>query len=99
MVAKLLKQKENLSKKAKEFHNDIRKHMATAIAAGFAFVMALVWRDAIQAGIDKILDKLGIEGSGYIYKVIVAVLVTIVCVVGLRFVARWSEQEKNPKND
>ncbi len=96
MVA-MMKQKANFSKKAKRFQNDIRKHMATAIAAGFAFVMALVWRDAIQAGIDRILDKLGIEGSGYIYKIIVAVFVTVVCVVGLRFVARWSEKEKNPE--
>ncbi len=86
-----------LSSKAKRFQNDIRKHMATAIAAGFAFVMALVWRDAIQAGIDRLFEKLGVEGTGYIYKIIIAVLVTVMCVVGLRFVALWSEQEKNPE--
>ena len=84
-----------LSSKARRFQNDIRKHMATAIAAGFAFVIALVWRDAIQAGIDKLLENFGITGSGYIYKIIVAVLVTVICVVGIKIIAGWSEQEKN----
>ncbi len=96
-VDKLKEPSKKITIKAKRFQNDIRKHMATAIAAGFAFVMALVWRDAIQAGIDKILEKFGITGSGYIYKIILAVFVTLVCVIGLKFVAGWSEQEKNPE--
>jgi len=96
-VDKLNEPSKKITAKAKRFQQDIRKNMATAIAAGFAFVIALVWRDAIQAGIDDFLNKLGIEGTGYIYKVIVALLVTIICVIGLKFIASWSEQEKNPE--
>jgi len=97
MVTKKLKETTKvLDSRVRKFQSDIRKNMATAISAGFAFVIALVWRDAIQAGIDKFLERLGITGSGYIYKIIVAVLVTIICVFGLKVLARWSEQEIKP---
>ncbi len=91
------KQSRTFKTRVTRFKNDVRKNIATAIAAAFAFVIALVWRDAIQAGIDDFLNRVGIEGTGYIYKIIVAFLVTILCVIGLKFVASWSEQEKNPE--
>ncbi len=86
-----------LDTKARKFQSDVRKRIATAIATGFAFVIALVWRDAIQAGIERILDKLGIEGTGYFFKIIGAIIVTIICVIGLIIITRWSEKKEKPK--
>lgn len=83
--------------KARKFQSDVRKKIATAIIAAFGFVIALVWRDAIQAGIDNIMQKLGITGTGYIYKIIGAMIVTVICVSGLVIIARWSEKEEKPK--
>ena len=83
--------------KARKFQSDVRKKIATAIIAAFGFVIALVWRDAIQAGIDRVLDKLGIEGTGYFFKILGAIIVTIICVFGLIIIARWSEKEENPE--
>lgn len=68
---------------------EIRKTMATAIAAAFGFVIALFWNDAIKATIEQILNALNITAQTYIYKIIVAVIVTIISAVAIVQVSRW----------
>ena len=79
--------------KAKEVHDKIRGKATGAILAAFAFVIALVWRDVIKEGVNEIIKRAGIEGSGYIYTVISALFVTIICVIGIVFFSRWSEKK------
>jgi len=71
---------------------EMRKHVITAISAAFAFIIALTWRDAINDGLDRLLQDLGIVGEAFIYKLLAAVVVTAVCVMGIIFVAKL---EKN----
>ena len=73
---------------------EAKKKASIAISAAFAFVIALVWRDAIKEAIDKILENLGMTGSAYIYNIIAAVIVTVICVIGIMFISRWGEAEK-----
>lgn len=73
---------------------EAKKKASIAISAAFAFVIALFWRDAVQEAIDKVLETLGLTGSAYIYKIITAVVVTILCVIGIIFISRWGETEK-----
>jgi hypothetical protein len=79
--------------KAKEVSDKIKNKAAGAILAAFAFVIALVWRDVIKEGVNEIINRLGIEGSGYIYTVISASLVTTVCVIGIIFFSKWGEKK------
>ncbi len=86
---------------AKEVNKEIRKHVITAITAAFAFMIALFWRDAIQQGVRDILEKVGANGDSYIYKVIAAFVVTIICVIGIIFFSRLEKRglEKEEKKD
>lgn len=73
--------------------SEVKKNVLKAILAAFAFVIALVWRDAIRAGVDEIMNKFGIEGTGYIYQITMAVIITIVCVVAIMAVSKAKGKE------
>ena len=87
---------EKIKDEAKRFRKEVRKKTISAILAAFAFVMALVWRDAIQEAADRVLETLGLTGSAYIYKIITALVVTVICVIGIIIFSRW-EGEKSKK--
>ncbi|MFH1642502.1 MAG: DUF5654 family protein [Nanoarchaeota archaeon] len=93
MKKNVIKYVRKMPGKAVEVQKDIRNKSATAILAAFAFVIALVWKDAIKAIVDEVISRVGIEGTGYIYSVISALLVTIICVFGIMFFSRWGEQK------
>lgn len=78
---------------ATAFKQHIRKNVATAILAAFAFIMALVWRDAIQDVVKDILAYLDVTGTTSQYKIIAALLTTIICTVGIIYFSRWSEKK------
>lgn len=83
-------------KKIKEaslkFQKEVRKNVAGAVLAAFGFIIALVWRDAIQENIHKLVGILGLTESMYLYKLIIAFLVTVICVAGILFLSKWSEK-------
>ena len=74
--------------------NEVRSHVTTAIGAAFAFIIALVWRDAIRNILDSVVVKLGLPETVYIHEIVVAVMLTIVCVIGILVVARYSIKKK-----
>ena len=78
--------------KALELAKKIRNRISLATAAGFGFVIALTWNDAIREGVDKIMSNLGLTGSAYIYKILAAVIVTIIGVIGIILVSNWAEK-------
>ncbi len=74
--------------KALEFKKEVRKNVLKAVLAAFAFVIALVWRDAIKDFVNEIIKRAGIEGTGYIYSIVTAFIVTLVCVIGIMIFSR-----------
>lgn len=95
MVIKKIKEKGIAAKeKAIKIQQETRKHVTTAIAAAFGFVIALVWRDAIRKMIDSIVIRLGIPETVYVYEIVVAVIITIVCVLGIMVISRYSVKKK-----
>ncbi len=52
-----------LREKAKKLEREFKKNITTAILAAFAFIIALVWRDAIQETVDKIISLLNLTES------------------------------------
>lgn len=84
----------NSVKKAKDLANNVRNRIALAIGAAFGLVIALAWNDAIREGIDQLMKNLGITGTAYIYKIITAIIITIIAVIGIMIVSKWAEKKQ-----
>jgi len=94
---KSLKEAEKLRKAADKFHKEIRKNIVTAVTAALGFMIALVWRDAMQESINKILAYIGLTGEAYLFRIFSAILVTFIAVLGVMFVSRWAEKKEEKK--
>ncbi|MBN2603423.1 MAG: hypothetical protein JXA91_04760 [Candidatus Thermoplasmatota archaeon] len=76
---------------------EVKISIATAIAAAFGFVIALLWRDVI-IGLLK-LGGLWQEGgfsdiTGAIIAIVVAIIITVVCVFGIMYISKWGGIQK-----
>ena len=75
---------------------DIKKTIAIAIASAFGFIIALLWKDVV-VGIMK-LAGVWTEG-GYstwtaaLMGIVVVIVITIICVIGIIFISRWGGVE------
>ena len=66
-------------------------NIATAIAAAFGFIIALIWKEIIVglfalAGltINDIVDA-----TGAIIAIISGIIITLVCVFGIMYISKW----------
>ena len=70
---------------------EVKKTIATALAAAFGFVIALLWNSVVMgglkvAGVDSTLDTFGLgEWIGYL---ITAIVLTVVMVILIILVSR-----------
>jgi undecaprenyl pyrophosphate phosphatase UppP len=76
---------------------EVKINIATAIAAAFGFVIALLWRDII-IGLLK-LGGLWKDGgfddmTGAIVGIVVAIIITVICVFGIMYISKWGGLEK-----
>jgi len=75
--------KKVVKKHADTYMMEMKKALSTAILAAFAFLMALSWREYITEIIDSILQYSPAQG-----KLVSAVLVTVISVLGIVIVTR-----------
>ncbi len=90
----VIKHTKAIEEEARRFRKEVQKNIATAILAAFGFIIALVWRDAIQESIDKLLKVFNLTGTGYFYKILTAIIMTIICAFGIMQVSKWAEKEE-----
>jgi len=71
--------------------SEVKKTIATAIAAAFGFIIALIWRDIIMG-----LFALGglevgdiTDATGAIIAIVSGIIITVVCVFGILYVSKW----------
>jgi len=76
------------------FKNELKKHTATAVTAAFAFLIALSWRTPIQNTVNKIIENLGLTGSAIYLEYLSAIFITIIAVLGLMWVSKWTAEDK-----
>jgi len=76
-----------------KFKSEVKRNTLKAVLAAFAFVIALVWRDAIKSGVDEVITRAGIEGTGYIYQLTMALIITVICVIGIMVASRIKGKE------
>lgn len=76
--------------------SEVKVSAATALAAAFGFVIALIWRDII-IGLLKLADLWndGFDSlTGAAISIVIAIVITIVCVVGIVYITKWGGVEK-----
>ncbi|MBS3156041.1 hypothetical protein J4413_02290 [Candidatus Woesearchaeota archaeon] len=72
---------------------EIKNNIVTAVLAAFGFIIALAWKDAIQEAVNKLLEVFNLTGSTYLFRIISALFITIVSVIGIIYVSRFQEKE------
>ena len=75
------------------FKKEFRKHLTTFITGAFAFVAALLWRDAIKSLLDRTMQWMP-EGDEVFYQFFTAILVSIVAVVAIVIISRILKVEE-----
>ncbi|MCD6468799.1 MAG: hypothetical protein J7L32_05800 [Thermoplasmata archaeon] len=70
---------------------EAKSTIATAIAAAFGFIIALIWRDIIvglmnMAGlnVNKFTDPVNA-----MIAVVSAIIITLICVFGILYISKW----------
>jgi len=82
-LTKSQKLKLRAKESAKEFTRELKKAINTSVMAAFGFLIALVWKDVITGYVESISKASPIQGQLFS-----ALLVTIICVVGILITAR-----------
>ena len=75
---------------------DVKINIATAIAAAFGFVIALIWKEIIvglfalaNLKINDITDT-----TGAAIAIVAGIIITLVCVIGIMYISKWGGIEK-----
>jgi hypothetical protein len=79
------------------FKKEFKKHAIVAITAAFAFSIALSWKTPIQNTVDGIVKALRLESltsKAVLIEYATAIIITIIAVLALMWVSRWSSKEK-----
>lgn len=78
---------------SKKIHQEIRKNIGKAVLAAFGFMIALVWRDVIKEGVNKLVEVFSFDGDGFSFTIIIAFVTTFISVIGIIYFSRWSEKK------
>jgi hypothetical protein len=78
---------------ALRFKRKFKKQMFTAVAAAFAFFVALSWREPISQLINKIIEILGLAEEAIYIEFLSAIIVTLLAVLALMLMSRWEAKE------
>ncbi len=83
-----------VKKHISNFRKEFKKQSITAIVAALGFLIALSWRDFITESLNKIVENFGISNQLYFYKLIIAILITIIAILGIMIASKIQIKEK-----
>lgn len=86
--------KEHISRKTEKLRFEMRKAIVGSMVAALGVMIALVWRDVVKEYVNKIVTALNIPESAAYYQLISAIIITIVCVIGVMIVGRFSVKKE-----
>ena len=74
---------------------EVKVNIATAIAAAFGFVIALIWKEIIVglfalAGLT--INEIG-DATSAVIAIIAGILTTVVCVIGIMYITKWGGEK------
>ena len=58
----------------------------------FSLLIALLWKDALRVGIDKLLTKIGAPSANYFYEVIIVIILTFGCIQSIDYFLRQNRK-------
>lgn len=76
-----------------DFQREFRKHLTTFITGAFAFVAALIWRDAISKSIES-LKELIPQVRGWVFDYLIAIFITLIAVIAIIAISKLLKVEK-----
>lgn len=88
------KKSNHIEQKARQVVYEVESKTFLAIASAFAFVMALTWNEAIKEGVNQIIVNMGLTGEAYIYKIITAIIVTVICIMGIMLFSKIRKKDQ-----
>lgn len=94
---KLLRERLGIKRKLTTFQYEFRKQLATFITGAFAFVAALLWRDAIKSYLGRyqeLIQNIMPIKEVWAVELFTAFLVTIVAVIAIVIVSRLLKPQK-----
>ena len=86
--------REKTREKSLKFKKEFRKQASIAIMAAFGFLIALSWRDFIVDTVNKIVTSLGVSDQLYLYKLLSAITVTFLAILGIMIASRLKVKEE-----
>lgn len=94
-----LKTSKKALKRTLAFKKEFRKEAVTAVVAAFGFLIALSWRDFISDTINKIVSVFGVSEQLYLYKLLTAVLVTVLAILGILAISKLQVKEEEKEQE
>jgi len=76
---------------------EVRNDVSGPVVASFGFIIALVWRDAIQSAFGEYLLKAGLTENLYIYQFISAIIVTIAVIIIMVTITKISRKRREER--
>jgi len=75
---------------------EVKSTIATAIAAAFGFVIALVWKDIIVGLFSwgGLTISAITSATGAIVSTVTGVVITVVCIFGILYISKWGGVKK-----
>lgn len=84
-----LREEVKIKERMVSFRNEFHKHMTTFITGAFAFVAALVWRDAIQSILDMVVIKTYIPiHVEWVLNLTTAIIISFIAVIAIMLISR-----------
>ncbi|MBD3310479.1 hypothetical protein GF351_04625 [Candidatus Woesearchaeota archaeon] len=78
----------------KRLRRKMRKHTTMAISGAFALVIALSWNETIKAIVNSLVLKMGLPEGAYWHQIVVSLIVTLICIVGIMIASKYSVKEE-----
>ena len=75
---------------------EVKSTIATAIAAAFGFIIALIWRDIIVGLFNLAGLKINeiTNATGAITATVSGIIITVVCIFGILYISKWGGVKK-----
>lgn len=93
MVKRHIKKAASYTKGKTNFlHARFKDHASTAIIAALGFVIALSWKDLIVKIVENLTRSEMLEKYPYIAELYVAIVVTIIAIIGIVIIGKWAQK-------
>ena len=76
--------------------SEVKINIATAIAAAFGFIIALIWKEIIVGLFALANLKINdiTDATGAVIAIVAGIIITLVCVFGIIYITKWGKIEK-----